>query len=58
MEKGAWQATVHGVAKETGHDLTIKQRQVLITRGEKQMLMVIWISCCFNFNGKNLECIL
>jgi len=35
MEKGAWQPTVHGVAKETGHDLEIKQRQVLITRGKK-----------------------
>ena len=35
MEKGAWQPTVHGVPKEMGHDLAIKQQQVLITRGKK-----------------------
>ena len=30
MDRGAWQATVHGVAK-VGHDLETKQQQILKT---------------------------
>ena len=27
MDRGAWQATVHGVAKRVRHDLAMKQQQ-------------------------------
>ena len=30
MDKGAWQATVQGVAKELGRDLATKQQQAIL----------------------------
>ena len=30
MDRGAWQAIVHGVAKRARHDLAIKQQQTLL----------------------------
>ena len=27
MDRGAWQATVHGLAKRAGHDLVTKQQE-------------------------------
>ena len=29
MDREAWRATVHGVAKESDHDLVTKQQQVI-----------------------------
>ena len=30
MDRGTWQATVHGVAKQLGHDLATKEQQCVL----------------------------
>ena len=39
MDRGAWRATVHGVAKRAGHDLATKQ----------QVLRILSSMSCFKF---------
>ena len=39
MDKGAWQATVHDVAKSVGHNLATKQQGVT-----KLLVSLLWLA--------------
>ena len=45
MDRGAWRATVHGVAKELGHDLATKQKQYT----KHCQTHVLCSNCIYNF---------
>ena len=46
MDKGAWQATVHGVAKSQRHDLVIQQEEVGLESNKFKIAYFLMFNNC------------